>query len=83
MADQTHLTGQIPMATKNSDIMMAVAVIGILVFMVMPLPTFLLDLLLSFSITFSLIILLASMYVPRPLDLSAFPSILLLATLFR
>jgi flagellar biosynthesis protein FlhA len=71
------------MATKNSDIMMAVAVIGILVFMVMPLPTFLLDLLLSFSITFSLIILLASMYVPRPLDLSAFPSILLLATLFR
>ncbi|MGD8993196.1 MAG: flagellar biosynthesis protein FlhA [Desulfobacterales bacterium] len=71
------------MAAKNSDIMMAVAVIGILVFMVMPLPTFLLDLLLSFSITFSLIILLASMYVPRPLDLSAFPSILLLATLFR
>jgi flagellar biosynthesis protein FlhA len=51
--------------------------------MVMPLPTFLLDLLLSFSITFSLIILLASMYVQRPLDLSSFPSILLLATLFR
>ena len=62
---------------------MAVAVVGILVFMVMPLPTFLLDLLLSFSITFSLIILLASMYVQRPLDLSSFPSILLLATLFR
>ncbi|MGD2097748.1 MAG: flagellar biosynthesis protein FlhA [Desulfobacterales bacterium] len=62
---------------------MAVAVVGILVFMVMPLPTFLLDLLLSFSITFSLIILLASMYVQRPLDLSSFPSILLLGTLFR
>ena len=62
---------------------MAVAVIGILVFMVMPLPTLLLDLLLSFSITFSLIILLASMYVQNPLDLSAFPSILLLITLFR
>ncbi|MBW2434052.1 MAG: flagellar biosynthesis protein FlhA [Deltaproteobacteria bacterium] len=62
---------------------MAVAVVGILIFMVMPLPTFLLDLLLSFSITFSLIILLASMYVQRPLDLSSFPSILLLATLFR
>ncbi len=71
------------MVAKNSDLLMAVAVIGILIFMVMPLPTFLLDLLLSFSITFSLIILLSSMYVPRPLDLSAFPSILLLATLFR
>lgn len=71
------------MVAKNSDLLMAVAVVGILIFMVMPLPTFLLDLLLSFSITFSLIILLASMYVSRPLDLSAFPSILLLVTLFR
>jgi flagellar biosynthesis protein FlhA len=62
---------------------MAVAVVGILVFMVMPLPPMLLDLLLSFNITFSLVIVLASMYVQRPLELSAFPSILLLATLFR
>jgi flagellar biosynthesis protein FlhA len=71
------------MFAKNSDLWMAVTVVGILVFMVMPLPTFLLDLLLSFSITLSLVILLASMYVPRTLDLPAFPSILLLATLFR
>ena len=83
MADHTQITGHIPAVTKNSDLLMAAAVVGILVFMVMPLPTFLLDLLLSFSITFSLIILLASMYVQRPLDLSSFPSILLLATLFR
>lgn len=83
MADQNQITGQLPLVAKNSDLLMAVTVVGILVFMVMPLPTFLLDLLLSFSITFSLIILLASMYVARPLDLSAFPSILLLATLFR
>ena len=62
---------------------MAVGVVGILGFMVMPLPTVLLDLLLSFNITFSLIILLAGMYVQRPLELSAFPSILLLGTLFR
>lgn len=83
MADHIQITGHIPAVTKNSDLLMAVAVVGILVFMVMPLPTFLLDLLLSFSITFSLIILLASMYVQRPLDLSSFPSILLLGTLFR
>lgn len=83
MANPTQISSQIPFVAKNSDVFMAVAVIGILVFMVMPLPTLLLDLLLSFSITFSLIILLASMYVQNPLDLSAFPSILLLITLFR
>ena len=83
LANQTQITGQLPYITKNSDVLMAVAVVGILVFMVMPLPTMLLDLLLSFSITLSLIILLASMYVQRPLELSAFPSILLLGTLFR
>jgi flagellar biosynthesis protein FlhA len=83
LANQTQLTAQIPFVAKNSDVLMAVAVIGILIFMVMPLPTLLLDLLLSFSIMFSLIIILASMYVQHPLELSAFPSILLLITLFR
>ncbi len=67
----------------NSDIIMAVSVVCILVLMVLPLPTVLLDLLLSFNITFSLVILLVAMYLNRPLDLSAFPSILLIVTLFR
>ena len=83
MANQNQLTGQIPFVARNSDVLMAVAVICILAFMVMPLPTLLLDLLLTFSITFSLIIILASMYVQHPLQMSAFPSILLLITLFR
>jgi flagellar biosynthesis protein FlhA len=51
--------------------------------MVMPLPTILLDLLLVFNITFSLVLLLVAMYLLRPLELSSFPSILLLTTLFR
>jgi len=51
--------------------------------MVVPLPTFLLDLLLAFSITFALVILLVAMHIQKPLELSAFPSILLLTTLFR
>jgi flagellar biosynthesis protein FlhA len=51
--------------------------------MIVPLPTFLLDLLLSFNITISIVILLMSMYVMRPLDLSVFPSILLTVTLLR
>ncbi len=83
IAQQTQFAGQVPAISKNSDIAMAMAVVGILLFLVVPLPPMLLDLLISFNITFALIILLASMYTLRPLDLSAFPSILLLVTLFR
>jgi len=82
-AQQVQYGGKLPGITKNSDLFMALAVVGILVFMVIPLPPLLLDLLISFNITFALIILLASMYTQRPLELSAFPSILLLITLFR
>ena len=83
VAEQTQYGGKLPAITKNGDISLAVAVVGILVFMIIPLPPMLLDLLISFNITFALIILLASMYTLRPLELSAFPSILLLITLFR
>ena len=82
-ASTSTYSGQLRLLTKNTDIYMAVAVVGILVFMVIPMPAFMLDLLLSFSITFSLVILLVAMYIMKPLDLSAFPSILLLLTLFR
>ncbi|MEJ2170119.1 MAG: FHIPEP family type III secretion protein, partial [Desulfobacterales bacterium] len=83
VAEQTRYTPKITGITKSSDISLAMAVVGILVFMVIPLPSMLLDLLISFNITLALVILLASMYTLRPLDLSAFPSILLLVTLFR
>jgi flagellar biosynthesis protein FlhA len=82
-AEQVQYSGKLPLITKSSDFFMALAVVGILVFMIIPLPAMLLDLLISFNITFALIILLASMYTVRPLELSAFPSILLLITLFR
>ncbi len=55
----------------------------ILGMLVIPLPAFLLDLLFSFNITLSLIIILAVIYVARPLDLGVFPTVLLLATLLR
>jgi flagellar biosynthesis protein FlhA len=51
--------------------------------MVVPLPTFLLDLLIALNITGALLILLVSMFVQRPLDFSVFPALLLVATLFR
>jgi len=71
------------LAEGKSDIAMGIAVVSILTVMVIPLPTMLLDILLCFNITFSLIIMLLSMYIRNPLELSAFPSILLLVTLFR
>jgi flagellar biosynthesis protein FlhA len=83
IAGQIQNTGQIPGISKNSDMVTAVAVVAILIFMVIPLPSMVLDLLISFNISFALIILLASMYTKSPLELSSFPSILLLITLFR
>ena len=56
---------------------------SILMVMVIPIPAMLLDLFLAFNITLSLIILLVGMYILTPLDLSSFPSLLLLSTLFR
>jgi flagellar biosynthesis protein FlhA len=60
-----------------------VGVIGIIIMMVVPLPTFLLDTLIALNITAALLILLTSMFVERPLDFSVFPALLLVATLFR
>ncbi len=68
---------------KRMDIAAALCFVLILIVMVVPIPPFLLDLLLSFNITFSLILLLVAMYVPNPIEFSSFPSILLMATLFR
>jgi flagellar biosynthesis protein FlhA len=55
----------------------------IIVMMVVPLPTFLIDLFIALNITGALLIVLVSMYVKRPLDFSAFPSLVLIMTLFR
>jgi flagellar biosynthesis protein FlhA len=83
LADQTDNLVGISFLTENSEIVAALGVVGILILMVMPLPPFLLDLLLSFNITFALTILLVGTYLMKPLDFSSFPSVLLIATLFR
>jgi flagellar biosynthesis protein FlhA len=83
IADQSQFASRFSLVTKNADVMMGVAAMGILVVMIIPIPTILLDLLLSFNITFALIILLVGMYILKPLELSSFPAILLLTTLFR
>ncbi|MDM8083372.1 flagellar biosynthesis protein FlhA [Cellulomonas cellasea] len=58
-------------------------VVGIVLLLVVPLPAWMLDILLAINITASLVILLTSMYVQRPLDFSIFPSLILVFTLFR
>jgi len=68
---------------KLGDITMAIMAIVIIIMMIIPLPAALLDLLLVFNITFSLVILLISMNTEKPLDFSIFPSLLLIATLLR
>jgi len=69
--------------TSHSDIVLALGVIGIIGVLVIPIPTALLDFALAFNITFSLVVLLTTLYVIRPLDLSVFPGMLLLVTLMR
>ena len=67
----------------HSDVILAGVVIGIIGMMIVPLPTPLLDILLTLNITVAVTLLMVSLYVPRALDIAAFPSILLLTTLFR
>ncbi len=67
----------------NANILVGVALIGILAVMVLLLPAPLLDLLLSFNITFALIILMVTFYIKDPLSVSVFPTLLLFLTLFR
>jgi len=69
--------------TRPREFVVAGGLIAILVVMVVPIPTFLLDVLLSFSIMLSLIILMVSILMLSPLDFSVFPSLLLLVTLVR
>lgn len=82
-AEQTEHTGVFSGLVKNGDLVMPLLVVAILMLMILPLPPVMLDILLTFNITFALTVLLVSLYIIKPLDLSTFPSILLLSTLFR
>lgn len=60
-----------------------IGVMGILLVMVLPMPTMIMDLLISLNVTLSIIIMLVSMYILQPVHFSVFPSLLLIITLFR
>ncbi len=78
-----YVKGKIAQAAKRGDIMLALGVVAILVVLILPLPRWLLDVALAFSITFSVLILMTALFVEKPLDFNAFPTVLLLATMIR
>jgi flagellar biosynthesis protein FlhA len=91
MAAGGALTGATASASNNSplgwfkspDVLMALAVVGILPIMLFPLPGMLLDALLAISLSTSLVIMLVAIYITKPLEFGVFPTILLISTLFR
>jgi len=68
---------------RNQDLVLVGAVISILLILFAPIPSLLLDLLIIFNFAFALTLLLLTFYVQRPVEFSTFPSLLLVATLFR
>ena len=83
IAGTNPLSSRFSLITRNTDVVMGIATMCILMVMIIPVPPMLLDLFLTFNITLALMILLVGMYVMKPMEFSAFPSILLLSTLFR
>ena len=77
------LLGRLGHSLRHGDVLLALGVIGILVVLILPVPPLLLDLLLALSITFSVLVLLTSLFIARPLEFSSFPAVLLVATMLR
>ena len=70
-------------ASKKGDIALAMGVMTILVVLIMPMPAFALDLFLAISLIFSVLILMTALFIQTPLEFSAFPTVLLIATMMR
>lgn len=67
----------------RGDIMLALGIVTILVVLILPMPTWMLDISLALSLSISVLILMTALFIEKPLDLSAFPTILLIATMIR
>ena len=83
--NETALSRLVDLGTmlRRSDIGLVVGVMAILVVLILPLPPLLLDLSLAISITFSVLILMASLFIQAPLEFSVFPTLLLIVTMLR
>ena len=82
-ASPTVASARLSRLIQYSDILLAIGMAVIVGMMIVPLPEGLLDVLIVTNIAFALVMLLVGMYITEPLQFSAFPSLLLIATLFR
>lgn len=81
VAESNNFPGK-NLLTERSDLLVAVGVITIIGMLVIPLPTVLLDIFMSFNLMLSLIIILIVLYTKRALEFSVFPTLLLISTVF-
>ena len=79
----SEMLGRLQAMLQRGDLALALGVIGVLIVLIVPLPGFLLDFLLALSITLSVLILLTGLFIQKPLEFSAFPTVLLIATMLR
>src|SRR5262245_47190053 len=77
------LLARIADAARHGDVALALGIVSILMVLILPMPRWLLDSGLALSITFSVLILMTSLFIAKPLDFSSFPTVLLLATMMR
>jgi flagellar biosynthesis protein FlhA len=70
-------------AMRHGDVALAVGVIGIMLVLLLPMPAWVIDILLAISITLSILILLVGLFIQKPLDFSSFPTVLLMTTMLR
>jgi flagellar biosynthesis protein FlhA len=68
---------------KKGELGLAIGIMAILVVLILPLPTWLLDIALAFSLSFSILILMTAVFIRKPLEFSSFPTILLITTMLR
>ena len=67
----------------RSDVLFGIGIVAILLVLILPIPTLLLDFLLALSIGFSVLVLLTALFITKPLEFSSFPTVLLVATMLR
>ena len=83
MANGAQNAGIAASMRRSVDLIIVVAIIGVVLMMIVPLPDFLLDILLTINIALALAVLLITMYTNEPLQFSTFPTLLLITTVFR
>jgi len=81
-ASDTSL-GRLGDLLRQGDVMLAVGVMFILVILILPMPSWLLDIMLTISLSFSGLVLMTALFIAKPLYFSAFPTVLLISTMLR